>query len=303
MNKKEALEKLKELSNNLENVDYLEIENIFKLYIKLIPIPTTILKKGSKIDRVRKNTRDILFTNVEEVSYIKNPEIIKNITEFGRANKPNQIMFYGSIESTELKQQRLVAIAETSELFQNPNGVNLEGELYTVSRWSTSEDLLIAQVVFSKEAIKINPDVKKAFEHQNQLALKELNHADYIFYLDFLVFISEQFARTKNTHHDYKISAVYSNLILTHPEIKGIFFPSVQTKLMGLNIVFEPKIVDKYLDIEVVATQKLYKNCKQTFIGRDRNCLNPKECYNNLIWSEQENNGVTNEDIIKFLNE
>lgn len=303
MTKEEALTKLKELSNQLEHVEYCDIVDIIKTSIRFIPIPNTILRQHSRIDRVRKNINENLFTKVDELSYIKNPEIIKNMKEFGRANMPFQSMFYGAIESSELKQQRVVAIAETSELFQNPEGVHLDGELYTVSRWTNKKDLLLAQVIFSNEAIKINPDVKKAFEHQKEIARQSLKVEDFDYFIDFLVFISDQFARPKNTHHDYKISTAYTNIVLEHPEINGIVFPSVQTKLMGLNIVLEPKIVEEYLDINVIATQKLYKNRMQTFIGKHRNCLNPKDCYDNLIWSELDTDDASKEHIDKYLQE
>lgn len=73
-------------------------------------------------------------------------------------------MFYGAIESSLIGHQRITALAETSELFQNPDAINFDGELYTVSRWSNAQELFLAEIVFSKEAIDTNPDIKKAFE-------------------------------------------------------------------------------------------------------------------------------------------
>lgn len=286
MTNREGLHKLMDLSNQLDKVEYNDIIDIFRNSIKKIPIPLSKLQANTNIDRARKNNGDILFNSVDELSYIKNQKVIDEyLTEFGRVNKPHQVIFYGAIETTDLPHQRLTAIAETSELFQNPNGVNLNGELYTISRWNNKVELNLAEVVFSSEAIKINPDIRRAFEKQTEFA-QQAGIDDLDFYRDFLVFISDQFARRKKSHHDYKISTAYTNLVLGNPQIQGIAFPSVQTEYIGVNVAFEPKIVDQFFEIKVLSTQRLYKNEKRTFIANHKNCLNPKECYNNIHWTD-----------------
>lgn len=303
MNNREGLNKLKELSEQLEKVDYSDIIEILKTSIRKIPVPIAKLWANTPIDRVRKNIGDDLFQNVDQLSYIKDKGVIdKYLTEFGRANKPHQPMFYGAVESTLIGHQRITALAETSELFQNPNAVNFDGELYTVSRWRNSEELFLAEIVFSHDAINTNPDIKKAFEKQTEFA-KAAGADDIDFYLDFLVFMSDQFARPKQTHHDYKISTAYTELILTNPKIHGVAFPSVQTKYHGQNIVLPPDVVDKYLSIDVLATQRLHKNRMRTYIANHKNCLNPKECYGNIQWVDLEAQYLTPMDYItNYLN-
>ena len=286
MTNREALNKLIELSTQLDKVEYELIVDILKNHIKRIPLPLAKLKENTNIDRVRKNIGDKLFTSVDELSYIKDQDVIdKYLTEFGRVNMPHQPIFYGAIETTNIKHQRSTAIAETSELFQNVNGVNFQGELYTISRWTNREELSLVEVVFSSDAIKINPDIRKAFEMQTQFA-KQAGQDDLQFYTDFLIFISDQFARPKVTHNDYKISTAYTNLAMTHPLVQGIVFPSVQTKYIGVNVAFEPKIIDNYFDIKVLSTKRLYKNKMKMFIGNHKNCLDPKGTYHNLVWTD-----------------
>lgn len=299
MTNREGLNKLKELSNQLDKVDYYDIIDLLKNTIKKIPIPLAKLRANSDVDRARPNNVEDLFKSVDELTYIKNQDIIENkLLEFGRANKPHQPMFYGAVETTDLRHQRITAIAEVSKLFQNPVGVNLDGELYTVSRWVNKEELILAEVVFSAEAIKINPDIKRAFEKQTEFA-KQAGQDDLEFYADFLVFISDQFAREPQTHHDYKISTAYTELILTKPEVQGVSFPSLRTKYVGVNVVFEPKIIDEYFDVKVLATQRFYKNVLKMFLANHKNCLNPNDCYDNIIWTDLEQKYMASNDYIK----
>lgn len=297
---REGLNKLRELSTQLDNVEYEYIFDILKNSSKKIPIPLSKLRANSNIDRVRKNIGENLFQNVDQLSFIKDQNVIDNyLTEFGRVNRPHQVIFYGAVETTNLQHQRITAIAETSELFQNPDGVNLNGEFYTVSRWTNKKELTLAEVVFSSEAIQINPDIKRAFEKQTEFA-KQAGLDDLEFYIDFLVFISDQFARPKQTHKDYKISTAYTNLVLTHPDVQGISFPSVQTRYLGVNVAFAPKVIDEYFSVKVISTQRLYKNKMKIYLANHKTCLNPNDCSDNIIWTDLDPQYLSSYDNIQY---
>jgi|GEM_PF-1196039 len=287
MTNREALDKLKELSCQLDKVDYSDIVNILKESIRKIPVPIARMPPNTPIDRVRKNVGENPFTDVHnQLSYIKDQNVIDNyLTEFGRANEPHQSMFYGAIESSLIGHQRITALAETSELLQNPDAVDFAGELYTVSRWRNTSELFLAEIVFSQDAIDTNPDIKNAFAKQSEFA-KQVGADDIDFYLDFLVFISDQFARPKTGHDDYKISTAYTNLILTNPNIHGIAYPSVQTKYQGQNVVFPPDVVDQYLVVEILSMQRLYKNKMRSYLNNVKNCLAPNDCLDDIVWTE-----------------
>jgi hypothetical protein len=116
------------------------------------------------------------------------------------------------------------------------------------------------------------------------------------------VFISDQFAREKQTHHDYKISTAYVDLVLKHPDVQGVSFPSVQTKYVGVNVLFEPEVIDKYFTVEVLATQRFYKNVQKMYLANHKNCINPNACLDNLIWSDLDPKYLTPEEYIqKYL--
>lgn len=117
------------------------------------------------------------------------------------------------------------------------------------------------------------------------------------------MFISEQFARPKSSHNDYKISTAYANLVLTNLDIHGIAYPSVQTKYHGQNLVLPPNVVDKYLTVEVISVQRLYKNKMKSFLNNVKNCLKPSECLTNINWVDLDSKYVAPiEGIHKSLN-
>ena len=62
-------------------------------------------------------------------------------------------MFYGAIKTYPIDKSRMTAIAETSKLFQDKYGQNLDGEKYTISRWISNEEFFVAEIVFAEEAI------------------------------------------------------------------------------------------------------------------------------------------------------
>jgi len=283
MPERQALATLKAMSQDLVNVDYEEVLRVMRA-IRRIPLPIARLQAHTAIDRVRKNNGADLFTDVHnQLSYIKDPNVLAILTDFGRANKPHQALFYGSVDSTIVGTPRLTALAETSSLFQDPAGINLQGEVYTISRWRNTQDLFLAEIVFSQDAIIVNPDIRRAFERQQQFAAAS-GEPDIDLYNEFLVFVSDQFARPKATHHDYKISTAYTELALQSPDIQGIAFPSVQTSYYGQNVVFPPAIVDQYLRVDILSVQRFHKNGQRMYLNNVLNCTTPQNCLTNITW-------------------
>ena len=300
MTKKDALDTLMDLSGRLEKVDFESILNLFRVFIKEIPIPIAKLEKNTCIDRARPNEGNDLFLKVADLDFITDQTVIdRRLIEFGRANMPHQPMFYGAIESTLVPTNRITALYEVSELLQDRNNsVNIPGELYTVSRWRNSEELFLAEVVFAKDAIKNNPDTKRAFDKQLAFS-NQLNSEDKDFFINLIFFISNEFARTKATHHDYKISAAYTELALTCSQIHGIAYPSVATNYFGQNVVFLPSVRKKYINIETLATQRIHKNKLPVLINNHKNCENPDVNPDNLVWVDMDSKYIASEAAVR----
>ncbi|WP_313261280.1 hypothetical protein [Sphingobacterium sp.] len=290
MVKLDAFNLLKEYSKDLKNVSYDNIINLLKHDIKKIPIPLAKVHIGEEIDRIRPNGKTELFTNISDLSYIKDKTIIdQSLTKFGRANLPYQVMFYGALRSTEIDRQRLTAIAETSQALRN-NLDCLEGEHHTVSRWLVKSQISVVEMVFSEAALKSNPTIETSLNNQlNFLSTQIEDKNDLDFYRDFLIFISEEFAKVATSEDDYKISAAYTNIVLSHPEVNGIFYPSVQTVYKGFNIALLPVAVDKHLTPTKFLTQILYKKGDKCFITNGLYYCDSFDQHNNLEWKKTPN--------------
>ncbi|KGO85903.1 hypothetical protein Q765_13805 [Flavobacterium rivuli WB 3.3-2 = DSM 21788] len=253
-----ALNEIISYRNRLEEIKYEDIKTLIKESIRHIPIALAKLHKGAAIDRVRLNKDKPFFTSQKELSYITDENIIANhLNEFGRANKPHQPLFYGALTSEKIKENRMTAYAETSLMLRDNNAINTEGELFTLSRWRTNEELIVPEIVFSVEAIKENPQTAASFHKHYQALMQEPMRELALRQLELF---SEEFARKARSHHDYKIAVAYADLLMSEGNHPGILYPSVQTGHQGQNIVLRPDIVDKQLTLTNVSTHRLHKN-------------------------------------------
>ena len=281
-----ALKELVSYRDRLGKIDYDDVKILINESLKKIPVATAKLKKNTPIDRVRLNREKPFFYCQDDLSYMKNQDDIKKyLTKFGRANKPHQPVFYGALESSEIGQNRVTAIYETSDLLNDTKSICLDGQLFTLSRWITSEELIVAEIVFADEALIINSDIKKSFDHHFE-SLK--NHPSREFVLRQLQFFSNEYARKINSHHDYKISAAYSDIIMNKFGLAGIAYPSVQTRYKGQNLVLRTDIVDKHLELNAVGTFRLHKNKERILIANYYNTMNFGENNANFQWNLSE---------------
>lgn len=297
MNKFDAFEKLKEYSKKLSTVSYNEIYDLMENGIKQIPITLAKIGKGEHIDRVRQNKGKNLFNHINQLGYIKDKNVIDNVlTSFGRANCPHQVMFYGALRTSQIDKQRFTAIAETSHIFRNQGTNCIDGEYYTVSRWEANNEFFVVEIVFSEYALNNNPDIVRSFEKQKSFFLNQnLAEGEVNFYIDFLKFISEEFSKkvSNSNSYDYKICAAYTNLVMLHPDVSGIIYPSVQTEYFGVNIVLPPETVDKYLKPIVCSTQIVYKKGQKSFIANGEHYCKEIDVNVELKWQEHDKSILT----------
>lgn len=159
-----ALKEIISYRNRLDKIDYNDIKILIKESIRHVPVAIAKLRKNAVIDRVRLNKSTKFFNSQKDLSYISDEKIISNLKEFGRANKPHQSLFYGALKSEQIQENRMTAYLETSSLLRDPEAVNLNGELFTLSRWITNEEIFVPEIVFSEEAIKVNPQTSASFK-------------------------------------------------------------------------------------------------------------------------------------------
>lgn len=260
--------------------------------IKRIPIPLAKLHQNIEIERVRAHNNKVeLFKSIDDLGYIKDKNVISKLEKFGRANRPHQVLFYAAIRTSQIPKSRVTAILETSKVAQDPTKESLSGELFTVSRWRNREELIVLEVVFAEEALENSAEVKNSFEKQISM-FNQTKGADIEFNKDFLIFISEEFARKTKNHNDYKISTAYTELVFKRPDVQGITYPSVQTNYLGQNIVLPTSVVDEFLYPEVCSTAILYKKNGKTNIT-------PGEFYSKKLEGKIEWERLDEYDILK----
>lgn len=249
---------LEQVKYNLESVDYAMIyRSIADLRDKFLPIAK--IKKGWFIDRVRINKSNEIFTNIEQVSYIHDKNVLNNYVDFGRANEPKQAIFYGAIISPKIELPRVVSYFETSELLKELDKYDNIEEIFTLSRWEVLEDIEVVEMIFSDEALKVSDYCKTSFLNQIK-NYKHLPLAEH--YENQGKFFSNEFARSdvkKGEVYKYKITSAYANYIWKNSSIKGITYPSVQSNYLGQNVALLPEIVDKFLKLDKVAMFKFQR--------------------------------------------
>lgn len=265
--KNPTLEYLKQIRHNLKYVEYKQIyESIADLRDKCFP--TANIEKDAIIHRVRISQNGQIFKTIDDVSYIKDPDILKNHVNYGRANIQGQGVFYGSIISHQIKESMLVAYIETSELVKvKDKTIDFEQE-FTLSRWRVKERIEVLDIIYNEDALKVNQYNQEALANHKP-KYENLIIADHC--EEQLRFFSNEFARadvSKNEDYSYKISAAYANYIWQKTLIKGVTYPSVATQYHGQNVALLPEIVDRYLKLESVSQCKFTRlNSKDSFIG------------------------------------
>lgn len=246
--------------------DSLEYKKIIELCNSIFPrIPISIndfkntsyelnqMDKGGMnvIYRAReiKNEKNIPFESVSEISYISE-EKKTLITEFGRANKQEQSMFYGAIDYP-------VACAEC--IGNGKEFLKKGVAFFVVGIWQIIEPLKLAQLPYSEnkfekfyntvnfksESIQLQ-DIRQINKH-----IKNQIRSEYDF--NNLMFFADEFARF-DEDNTYKLSNYYCDRIfnnLNHLkvpfEIEGILYPSIVNSYQKNNIVLKPSVVDQKL--------------------------------------------------------
>jgi hypothetical protein len=227
-----------------------ELETIFFSYFPTIPYNNyQFISADVETYRARIDEGEDPFSFVKDI-FVRDSD---KITNYGRANRPHQQIFYSSSH---------VKVAAT-EVVQNISPENYwfgkDIATVTVGVWRIKKPLLVSIMNNSSSLRKVRDDIRKSYNryHDRIFNMKLSNHV--IFVDDILSeFITEQFTREVKEEHDYKISALYSNaikLLRNIPEFKpgfklfdGIRYPSVATRYIGDNlaIFMEPFVEGKF---------------------------------------------------------
>tara|TARA_R110001583_G_scaffold158317_1_gene310299 strand:- start:3167 stop:4087 length:921 start_codon:yes stop_codon:yes gene_type:complete len=286
-----TLEELKIIISKINEIDlktikYDDLLNIIKS-LQFIPFLTAKLNKGYHIERARINNTDEIFNSEKEISYRRD---YKNITNYGRANVPQDSLFYGAIESDVIKHPRMVNLLETSQIFRDldKNNISSADFVMTVGKWRIKEEMEVVELVFDEKSIKNSKDVRESYEYHLARIREQMPENSEQFEL-ILKFFSNQFSKKEINHNsDYMISAAYTDLALGLRGFPGLKYPSVKTDYQGHNIVLTPEAVDNLLELDIVAMFRVIKNEKKSLIYPLKHATEFGENNDNFKWVDYE---------------
>jgi len=234
---KDTLNYLENLENlDLINTEYEDLERIIDERFPIIPYPSAIIPAGTELFRARLNEYKNPYTNVQDI-FIAQSE---NIIEYGRANKPNEQIFYCA------SNFQLATIEVIQNYQKNPfaeKGI----AFLTIGVWRTKSDLHVSNITHSPILHKFRQDISSNYNQIEEILKSEHHTVDFAKSSSLILqFFAEQY--TKNTiksHHDYKISAFYANRLnqikaniafeYAKEKFDGINYPSVAMKYKGDN--------------------------------------------------------------------
>lgn len=221
---------------DLRQISDEELENKIDNYFKLIPYTGATIPVGVELFRARINVGDNPFDKVKDI-YIPPTDLI---TEYGRANRPNEQIFYSASNfkqaSFEVIQNLKYSIAPDRQVV-----------FLTIGIWRVKEELHLTNIINSPVLHSLRQDIVEAFTHNQKLLNNGILKEDIVNANNLISqFFSDQFTKDKiKSHHDYKISAFYvrrlkamNKLIADkHQSAKfdGVNYPSVAMKYKGDN--------------------------------------------------------------------
>ena len=267
-----ALSKIKIIDLNNDNA-YLSIKRIIKEDLAQLSLPSKIFEPGLWLYRCSNNLDNNEFQTIDRLSFRQD---LDNIKEFGRANEPNQSIFYSA-------DVRPTAISETSKAFRGEGYKDIEEISVTTSCWESIKQLKLTLIIGNKNAQEKNELVKK-FSIDIEALIKELfqNDSDKVF--EILNYISDEFTyNSKGNTNNYKISCAFAQF--AYESSDGIIYPSLQRQFEGLNFAIKPDSVKEKLRFISASHDKFKKiGEKQYQHFETREASETKG--NKLIWGD-----------------
>lgn len=298
------LKKLKRHVDDLRRADFKklsfnEVYQYIEKTISFIPFTVARIHANHHIERARININGEIFNKEESISYIKDSSIIQS---YGRANKPNQSMFYGAVESDLVPLPRIVNCAEIQEVLRTKNKNDITTDFtVTVGKWRIIKDIDVIEMVFKSDLIHTVPDIERAYKQQMSYFEKTIPHG--VKQMEYLLsFVSDEFAKSDiKSDRDYWISSAYTNMGLKINGIKGIMYPSVRTDFFGTNVALTPEAVDNNLRLENVEMFQVFIKGKKVFLDTIMETTDLGVLNSDFKWIKK--NGVPAKMIEQYFNE
>lgn len=260
MNSNKSIKKIQRMLDNQDICPPILYECLSNEYpIVVIPL---IIKKDTRLLRVRINVDNFCFDNISQLSY---PPIAK--CGLSRASLPNQPMFYGAIpDKDDLSNNlypRLVALSETSEELRSPYFSGCK--LVTFSKWRIIENIHVFSFPVSQKYHNYTFNSINIRNYWNDLFIPNLNTEKVLF----SEYIGDLMAY-EGSNSIYEVTANAIHCVLNDNEVEnkyqGIIYPSQRLDGSGCNIALTPQTADNLCQLEAVVTSVYTKKNDNTDI-------------------------------------
>lgn len=225
------LDLLKTAKDEVSIESYIYIKNILNSIE--FPIPITIYPKGTKFVRNRVHQENILFKNVDQLSYRKD---IHNIKTFGRANEPGQSVFYCS-------DNDILSFVETSHVARELKDKDFE--YLTTGLWIATENIVTVSLLTNEDIRGQHSEIDESSKSFENIIATQNDESGFAV-KGLFEFLSKEFSQASggNSNH-YKITAAFTNYIFDSvKEADGILYPSTLYPTKGFNFAFKPEVVE-----------------------------------------------------------
>lgn len=202
------------------------------LKIKSFPVVLHPFLKGNMIFRSRPNDNSSKYEKITDISH----PATKYVTDYARANKPRQSLFYGS-------ENRPTSYMEFADKLSMQKSAGDKFSI-TVGGWKVQQDLTLALVLnpFDKSDNQYNKYYGKGFDEFVEKSSPSQKEG----ILRLFNFIAEEYAKPFNDKiGTYLITCAYSNIILGIQRCDGIIYPSVQNSGNSFNVVLKRSVVEQ----------------------------------------------------------
>lgn len=217
-----------------------------KYIVSPVYIPLVMMRNIAKVIRTRTNNKiEGIYYNVSQISYPP-PEKARN----DRANLAGDSMFYGVLIDSSTD----VEAVGTSLLESNPGvfGVETEGcGIVTMGTWNVLDNFLLYSLPVKKEMSEKHSLAQMISDiwcsNKNRFSDNDISFMEYM---------GELMSESGN-NIIYKVTANFVKYcLLTHPELKGIVYPSVQSQGEGMCAAIIPDAVNS--NMRCIKSQMLY---------------------------------------------